>query len=731
MLVSGYFSGSNNRIPEWFRTPRLRGLVRVITALMPAVFCFPPLFAAGPETETSTKQKTPYQIVFSGNSVLSEAALRKAAASELQAFDELGQRRSDVDDAAFEMELAYRKAGYAFAAVDYRIDEDDEKLVVTFTIREGPQVIVKQIDLIGNKAFDSQTLLAFFEGDQAGFFGQGKLVFVKSTIQSAVSQIRDLYLSQGYLDAVVQDPLVSYSDDRSRANITLRIEEGIRYEIHDIDFKGDIVADAEESLKELRQEQIGKPYFVRKKLALQSRIVDIYGNLAYPRATADVQEKQGPRPGNVVLVAQIAKGPSVTISDIKIQGNERTKERFIRSRLLLQPGDRYNLDLQKESFRRLYKTGLFAKVDFRLEEIKGTDKWSLVVEVQEGQAKELYFEPGWGAYEKLRLSAGFREKNIFGTGRIFSLDGTVSLKSRFLVASLSDPWFLNTDIKADLPVYYNHRKEPSFTRQDAGSSLLFSKTLTDHLSVSGGYGFRMTEISNIDPQEESLDITNDYNYASIKLQTTYDTRNDLFFPTAGQRYFFSAERADTALGSEITLTRLTAEARYFLPLARSTILGLRYRTGLIYPGSDDFLLPIGERFFNGGENTVRSYKQSELGPKDESGDPTGGYAFNVFNIELRQRLIGNLTGSVFFDAGNVSPNRTRAEQGKPPYESLSQIMSDTFDQYFKDFGYGVGFGLQYLLPVGPARIDFAFNPDADSERDEDFFVLHFSVGMAF
>jgi outer membrane protein assembly factor BamA len=100
-------------------------------------------------------------------------------------------------------------------------------------------------------------------------------------------------------------------------------------------------------------------------------------------------------------------------------------------------------------------------------------------------------------------------------------------------------------------------------------------------------------------------------------------------------------------------------------------------------------------------------------------------------MELRRRLIGNLTGSLFLDLGNVSPNRSREERGKDSYDSKSDIMSDTFSQYFKDFRPGVGFGLQYQLPVGPARIDFAFNPDRDSDRDEDFFMFHFSVGMAF
>ncbi len=171
--------------------------------------------------------------------------------------------------------------------------------------------------------------------------------------------------------------------------------------------------------------------------------------------------------------------------------------------------------------------------------------------------------------------------------------------------------------------------------------------------------------------------------------------------------------------------------RLFFGLARGTVLGARYTTGLIIPGRGEATLPLSERFFNGGENRVRSFKESELGPKDPSGDPVGGYGFNVFNLELRQRLIGNLIGTVFIDYGNVAPNRSRSERGLQPYDSRSDVISDTLDDFFKDFRPGVGFGLQYLLPVGPARVDFAFNPDRRSQDDEDSFVIHFSIGTAF
>ena len=260
-------------------------------------------------------------------------------------------------------------------------------------------------------------------------------------------------------------------------------------------------------------------------------------------------------------------------------------------------------------------------------------------------------------------------------------------------------------------------------------SISVNRYLTENILSTAGYLIRTTDISDVDRFEQGSE--GDYKYASLKAQATCDTRNDLFFPTTGKRIFASAEHADEFLGSGINLTRLTGGARAFFRLARNTVLGARYTTGLLLPGRDEVTLPLSERFFNGGENTVRSFKESELGPQDPSGDPSGGYGMNVFSIELRQRLIGNLIGTVFVDYGNIAPNRSREEQDDKPYESRSDVISDTCDDFFKDFRPAVGFGLQYLLPIGPARFDFAFNPDNNTQRNEDSFVFHFSVGTAF
>lgn len=158
---------------------------------------------------------------------------------------------------------------------------------------------------------------------------------------------------------------------------------------------------------------------------------------------------------------------------------------------------------------------------------------------------------------------------------------------------------------------------------------------------------------------------------------------------------------------------------------------MRYDTGVILPGRNQVIIPIGERYFNGGENTVRSFRESELGPKDLSGDPLGGLAFNVFSIELRRLLTNNMAASIFVDYGNISPNFSPEEDELDSFDDRQEVIDRTFSDYFSDLRPAVGIGLQYLLPVGPARLDFAWNPDQDKDQDEDSFNFHFSIGMAF
>jgi outer membrane protein assembly complex protein YaeT len=673
-----------------------------------------------------------YAFQFEGNDHLSAAALRRAARVELEAFVENQGRQADLEDAVFQMEITYRGEGYAFAAVSYDRIAREDRVQIVFAVTEGPRVLIEGIEFTGRTAVPVDDLKSLFLPSRMIFDPSKEQLFVQAELDAGIGRVRDFYLARGYLDVAVGVPRVVFSENRTRVSIDIPLSEGRLYRLTDLQFQGDLPEDAAEDLHALQQEKIGNAYNRSQRLVIQSRLEEIYGNLGYAEMQVSLEENRLPAPDGILIRAVITSGALLTISDIQVRGNIKTKPDFIRRRVKFQPGDRYSLTGERASFRALYRTGLFSKVNLVLEDQGRPGERSLVVSVVEGPSREFYIEPGWGSYELLRLKLGWREKNPLGDGRNVGIESIVSVKSRQVVINMVDPWFLNTEITANVPLYYNYREEPSFTREDIGVSPSFSRQLSDHVTATAAYTLRNTDISDVDAAAALEDVETDtYNFASIKLQGTYDDRDDPFYPARGRRLSFSIEHADNALGGDITFTRMTAGMRYFYSVNRDTVLGLRYATGFIYPGPDETTVPISERFFNGGENSVRSFKQSELGPKDLSGDPVGGLAFNTINMELRRRLIGDLSGSLFFDLGNVAPNRSISESGGEPPENRSDAVSDTLHDFFNDFRPGIGFGLQYKLPIGPVRCDLAFNPDADDDRDEDEYVFHFSVGMAF
>ena len=696
-------------------------LLAVLAALAPPF----PAWAQGPEAGRRIA------IRIEGNRSLSERTLRRAADTELAAFIQNDGREADLADAAFQMELAYRAEGYAFAEAAYDLVVRDTALQAVIRIEEGPQVALTEITFPGRSEVPAEALEALVLSSGGLFGAQDFRPFVRARIDAGAARIRDFYLARGYLDVTVGEPRLDFAEDRRRVQVALPIDEGRRYRLTALKFSGDLPQAAADDLRALRDELLGTPYNRSQRLVVSSRLEEIYGNLGYADMLATLEEERLPPPRGILLTAEITSGEVVTIEAVNVAGNAKTSTAFIRRRVQLEPGDRYSLTARRESFRTLYRTGLFTRVDLALAEAQAPGGRDLVVTVEEGPSREFFIEPGWGSYELLRLKLGLREKNLFGSGRTLGIETSVSAKSRQATLSLVDPWFLNTEVTADFPLYYSYREEPSFTREDIGLSTSFSRPFGDHLSGTAAYTLRNTDISDVDADAGDEVVEETYNFASVKGQVTYDDRDDPFYPTRGRRFTLGLEHADQALGGEITFSRFTAGVRYFHAFDPDTVLGLRYAAGFIYPGGGEGTVPIGERFFNGGENSVRSFRQSELGPKDLSGDPVGGLAFNTVNVELRRRLVGDLSGTLFFDLGNVAPNRSYTERGRRVPESSSEAVSDTLDDFFSDFRYGVGVGLQYKLPIGPLRADLAFNPDADEDRDEDGWVFHFSVGMAF
>lgn len=682
--------------------------------------------------EQAGKDESAVQLEFVGQNAFSERELLKSAAEELALLKDASHLGTVAEDAAFQMQMKYRLEGYAFASVGYAIDSaGPEKATLTFMITEGTRVHIEGIQFQGNSAIAAEQLLEHLSADGNGLSMSDRKIFVESALRGAISALKEYYYAKGFQEVEIAEPQLEFSGDKAQVDILISIIEGPQYKVQGLELAGEVLPDLTAQLENLTQVLRGQPYFPRRKLELRSAITEIYANLGYPDVRVEVSVREPGEKGAVILVADIAGGSQVRISRLIYSGNEKTQESFLESRIALKPGEVYSLERRRQSFQELYNTGLFSRIDMDLEPGAEGDQRALVVAVAEYPSKEIYADVGWGSYEFLRMRGGFRENNLGGNGRILKTEVGASFKSEDFLVKLTDPWFLGTKITADFPIFYQQREEPAYDRQDSGGSLMFSREFMKNIVFSGGYQYKRTSLSDIEIESAIAELENNYNLGSAKFQVAVDTRDDIFMPTSGFKLFFSEEYSDTMLGSDLQYLRSGGGARFFKALRPQLVLGVRLDTGLIMPFANQLELPLSERYYNGGENSVRSFRQDRLGPRDLSGDPVGGMGYNILSLEVRRNISRNFSMSLFGDMGNIAPNRSKNEEGLPSYRTRSELVNATLDDYFSDFRSAVGLGFQYLLPVGPARLDFALNPDREPARDEREYAVHFSIGMAF
>ena len=666
-----------------------------------------------------------WAVEFSGNESFDDKRLAAVIAQDLEGLARRSSQRAVVDDAAFSIEQFYRQEGLHFATVEYAIDPDFAGVRAHFLIQEGPRTEIESVEFEGNRAFDGERLEGFFRPRRDGLFGTGAGLFVERQVESAARAVEAYYVANGFLDARVEDPEAEFDAERTQARITVRVHEGRRYHLRSVRIEGGIHAiDRKLEVQDLLDglEMVGsgdaivfsgargKPYSPALARTLRGQLEELYGRRGYPDAKVALAGESRSDQGRVDLVYSVEPGPRVRISEVRIQGNEKTDPKRIRGALELEAGDTYDLQKVRQSFRNLYRMGLFSTVRIELADGAGSER-PILVEVEEAPAQELYVEPGYGSYEQFRIGLGWREKNLFGSGRALNTEATAAVLAQRAVVGISDPRFLDTNTNANWSVFANRRVEPSFTSQELGSSVSFSRQFTPRIQGLVNYSFRRSEISDVDILDPTAQMAlNNVDISSVALAPSYDTRDNKFVPTKGVLTKLSVEYGDRNIGSQLEFVRLRWTQDGFLKLSEDTVLGLSWRGGLIAPILGTATIPVQERFFNGGENTVRSFTEKNLGPKDSQGNPLGGEAFNVLSVELRQRIRGALEGAVFYDTGNVVPD----------YTDFSE---------FADFRHAIGLGLRYLLPVGPIRLDVGLNPDRKPQEDD--YAVHLSVGMSF
>ena len=686
--------------------PRAWLLVLVAALLLSAPGCGTAQGVRALKTELLERPSS-FDVEFRGASTFRDGTLLRAMREELRDFEADGFPAAAIDDAAYTLEGWYEDQGFPFATVGYEL-EPGERPRARFDIDEGPRTVVDEIVLRGNRHLDATLLSREVRGPTTGALGLGRLLLVRSRAEAAARAMEARYYQEGFLEVAVTGPEIELSEDRSSARLVYAIEEGPRFRLTEVELVAEEGTDLTAS-REAVEPLLGRPYFPRLAYEVRAAAEAPLAARGHADVRSSFEEQLDRERGQARLRVRVVPGEEVRIVAVRIEGSSRTRESFVREQLGITAGDLYSRPAEAAAFRRLYATGLFDSVRLELE--GEGPKRQLLVTLRESETLSVSAELGYGAWERTRVILGVRETNLLGTGRSLSAQLKVAERARGLRLYASDPYTIDRDNVLGATAFLELREQVSFESRELGAGL----NLTHHWSPDQrsvlGYEYRISRAGDVLAQAPpgTEGYTEDVNISALYLTQVLDTRDTFFLPTRGHWLRARADLSLDALGTELPFVRLDGRYARYLSLQPGTVLAWTARLGVVLPLADE-VIPIQERYFNGGQNTVRSFREDELGPTDADGEPLGGEAFSVGSLELRQELVGDFSMALFVDAGNVSLDHQAALA-------------------FDDLRFGVGPGLRWLLPIGPVRVDWGINPDP--RPDERDWVLQFSLGVAF
>jgi outer membrane protein insertion porin family len=635
--------------------------------------------------------------------------LRRIVEDALIDFARDPESEAPLFDAALDLQDHLLGLGHPDVKVTYRVvrRSSSSRLRVTFDVDEGPRVTVRKLHLNGNEAFDDDRLLELWSRTRSGLLGTGDPYLVVADLELLRSSLVAHYDTRGFLEVAVEGPKIERRPGADEAVVTFAIVEGPRYAVASVDVAPALPLDRRELGVD---EFVGQPMNRSRLEALRLRARVMLQNAGRPEPVVQMTLDVDRTAKTVAVRIDGDPGPLTTVGNVTISGNERSADFVVTRHVAMRPGTQFDGSQLESTLRDLYATGLFQQVEIVRTPREGDPTvLDLDVAVREGDAREVDFLAGYGSYETLRGGVFYVDRNLFGLGQRLHVGARASLKGHGLTTTWSEPYLFGSDTSLTVGGNIREREEPAFVDVTRGFDLAFGRNLSSSLRARVGYALQSRDGRDIDEQLRNATDAQ-FEIGSVFAELVDDRRDSPLYPSDGTRLAWKFEHANEGLGGTVNLDRMTGSAAWFVSLADDWVFGLSARAGAIWSRDDDGI-PLQERFFNGGESSVRSFREAQLGPRSANGRPAGGAFFHTFNAEFRFPILQSLHGAVFGDAGNVGVD---------------------IDSYgVDDLRYADGGGLRWVLPIGPVRLDAAWNPDRRREIDEESWVLHFSVGLPF
>ncbi len=635
---------------------------------------------------------------------------------------------------------ALRAKGHLLAEIDERVETHASGVDVYFTIRPGPAVYVDEIVYEGAEQLDP-SIVASAQGPDAletkerqlwGLLEPG--VYDPEALERDLDRIVRYYRSQGFLDAHVYKLDEQYSLDGEAVTVVLGVEEGPRYGVRRVAVEGTRVLDGDRILERLPL-QPGRPFLADDLRGSLEQIRHLYGQRAYVHARVDVDVRYDRQRSMLDVTLRVDEGPRVRIEQIRIVGNEKTQEEVIRRELSFYPGEYFDADAVQASLGRLSRLRYFKDVRIDFEPGSEPGRENVVLYVEEARTGSFVVGGGVSTATGFFGNISLNQRNFdildpptslddFLSGRFFTGAGqnlSISIqpgreRSQYSI-EFTEPWLLGLPVPFTVQGSARDRQREDWLESRLGARIGLGYRITQDLIARMVYRIERVRVSDLDTDTvpDAIEVAGNNLLSGVRFSLTYN-QNLLdrdFVLYGGYAFSVYYELVGTALGGDHDFHQAGVEANWqhavlSWPGHHKWVIALRGELGWQEKLGDD-PVPIFERFYAGGPNSIRGFQFRSVGPQFDD-DPIGGSFLVTGTAEFSYPLFQDLLrGVVFVDAGTVT----------------RRIRQFTYDE----MRVAAGFGFRIKVPFFPAPValDFAWPLKALDDDDEQ--VFSFSVGF--
>lgn len=660
-----------------------------------------------------------------GNEKIGGDELKKSLKDLGMADGELFKREL-LDQVEQELRRQYYANGYYDVAIATKVtDESNNRVSINIKVTEGKVTKIKDINLIGNKAFKTSDLLSQFKLERTNWMPFQKTDrYSKQQLGGDLEALQSYYQDRGYLKFDVRSVQVALTPDKESIYVTVNVDEGSVYKVKDHKFSGETILN-ESFLNVLLSTPNGSTFSRKEATESSNRIEAALSDIGYafakvtPIPDVDEEKKQ------VTINYYVEPGKRAYVRRITFVGYGTTNDETLRREMRQLEAAPFSKSAVERSRVRLTRLPFIEEAEVETKPVPGSDDLvDIAFKIKERAPGSVQFGVGYSGSQGFLINGSLTHTNFLGTGDRVELAVDHNAVSKSVNLSLTNPYFTSDGISQTVGLSYRNSK--SVIRYASGfNSNVISGSLTYGIPLSEFAALRLggaIEETSLDTFPTSSDQINAFVqesgtlFTEVKLRTgiSRDTRNRTFFANYGSLNEFNL---DVALpGSSIRYYTMSYRAQAYQPLLWKFLLEANGSVGYVntYGGSAN--VPPYENFFAGGSRTVRGYRDGELGPRDTPfNNPYGG----KFRTTAQMNMIipmpletdGKSTRlALFYDVGNVFAERN--------------------DFTFGDLRHTAGIDFQWFTPfLGLLDLSYAFPLNEKTGDRIERFQINFGTGF--